>query len=313
MPIEISNNYKVDGYRYVSDSIGSSNQFSIVNAPGGLYFIDCIGNELYLLGSEGLKCPSLSKGMSYWFSQQDVASLWRPAYNYDTKIQAYGKETKFHIPQQGLKCEYDYVNNDLYVISAENCLCYSDVMQEFTSFYSYENTPAMFSFGSDFYALRQTKPDVYTDNNTYLWKMFKGYYDIFFNEDEKVEQADFTFISNADSMWDKIFTNTEMRVDFYDYNEDTDKFDIVLHDQFFSTMQVTDEYQDTGEVDFAKKSPKHSNMEKKFRIWRTDIPRALKNGRESMNRIRNTWCKVKFTLKDSVRMELHDLGVVYYT
>jgi len=38
--------------------------------------------------------------------------------------------------------------------------------------------------------------------------------------------------------------------------------------------------------------------------------------KRSLDRIRNTWCKIKFTFnntaEDNYGMEVHDVGVVYY-
>ena len=50
VPIEISNNYKVDGNRYISTSIGCKNKWSIIEGVDGLYFIDDNTKALYLLG-----------------------------------------------------------------------------------------------------------------------------------------------------------------------------------------------------------------------------------------------------------------------
>ena len=48
MPIEISNGLKVDGKRYISNTIGCNNKWSIKETPSGLYFIDNITNIIYL-------------------------------------------------------------------------------------------------------------------------------------------------------------------------------------------------------------------------------------------------------------------------
>lgn len=48
-PIEISNNYKVDGDQYVSTSVGCANKFAIAKSPSGVYFVDDIGGTLYML------------------------------------------------------------------------------------------------------------------------------------------------------------------------------------------------------------------------------------------------------------------------
>ena len=52
VPIEISNNYKVDGNRYISTSIGCKNKWSIAEGIDGLYFIDDNTKALYQLGGQ---------------------------------------------------------------------------------------------------------------------------------------------------------------------------------------------------------------------------------------------------------------------
>lgn len=149
--------------------------------------------------------------------------------------------------------------------------------------------------------------------------MFDGEYNYFYGCHH---QTDLTFISNAESTLDKIFTNLEMRADFYIGKE-------LKHYNFFDTVQVWDEYQDTGEkklnfntyfnnIPYNAVRQSFSNLEKKYRIWRCEIPRAMKSGKASLDRIRNTWCKVKLSMninaaKQMQRMEMHDVQVVYYT
>lgn len=72
----------------------------------------------------------------------------------------------------------------------------------------------------------------------------------------------------------------------------------------FDTVRVWNEYQDTGDVDLSFINDVPSNMKKKFRIWRMDIPRDIKDGRQ---RLRNTWSKVKFTMNTLPDVPLEDL------
>ena len=48
VPIEITNGLKVSGKRYISNTIGCANKWSITESPSGLYFIDNETNSLYL-------------------------------------------------------------------------------------------------------------------------------------------------------------------------------------------------------------------------------------------------------------------------
>ena len=172
---------------------------------------------------------------------------------------------------------------------------------------SYKNPDAMFNIGSDFYAIKDNK----------LWKMFAGGYNNFF---ANYEPFVITFISNNDSAEDKIFTNIELRADFY-------ADDTLLHNNSFNYIRAWNEYQDTGKVKLDYTMCKPSNLKKKFRIWRIDIPRDKTN---KLDRIRNTWTKIQLgtysddefiksgisedvanNIKKS-NMELHDLSVDYF-
>lgn len=52
VPIEISNNYKVDGNRYISTAVGCHDKFAVAKSSQGVYFIDSIGKALYILAGD---------------------------------------------------------------------------------------------------------------------------------------------------------------------------------------------------------------------------------------------------------------------
>ena len=287
VPVEISNNYKVDGSRYITDSMGVKNKWAIHKSPSGLYFIDSTSHNLYNLG-QGLTNVSNSHGFSYWFDTQDIDTPWVPA-SYSTKL------------------FYDKNNNDLYITTANTSLDFSETLGQFTSFMSYENTPAMFNIGADFYSLRNdlTSSGEIVQPICTLHSMFTGNYNHFFGY---YKPFDITFISNADSALDKTFTNLELRADFWANNS-------LQHNRLFDYIKVWNEYQDSGEYPLTYANAKPSNLKKKFRIWRIDIPRD-KDRR--LDRIRNTWTKIKLGMyegedySNNMSMVLHDLNAQYY-
>ena len=287
LPVEISNNYKVDGSRYITDSMGVKNKWAIHKSPSGLYFIDSTSHNLYNLG-QGLTNVSNAHGFSYWFDTQDVDTPWIPA-SYSTKL------------------FYDKNNNDLYITTANTSLAFSETLGQFTSFMSYENTPAMFNIGADFYSIRNESID---DGKTVqpicvLHSMFTGEHNHFFGH---YKPFDITFISNADSALDKTFTNLELRADFWENNT-------LQHNRLFDYIQAWNEYQDSGECLLTYANAKPSNLKKKFRIWRIDIPRDKDR---KLDRIRNTWTKIKLGMygdedhSNTMSMVLHDLNVQYH-
>ena len=296
VPIEISNNYKVDGNRYISTTIGCKNKWSIIEGIDGLYFIDDSTKALYLLGGQSqLKAISTPLNMSYWFTNQDTATPW---------VQHYWSGDGETL-QQGIRCFYDAGNADLYICTPEETLCYSEKLGQFVSFFDYHNVIGMFNIDSDYYALNYS--DVNIMAGIKLWEMFKGIYNNLF---DKIYPTDFTFISNEIPGVDKIFTNIELRGDFrfWAENEVEDDFNsinhVVDHRRMFDTLRVWNEYQDTGDVDLRFIDDTVSNMKKKFRIWRMDIPRDKDNIRQ---RIRNTWSKIKFTMNTLPEFTLEDI------
>ena len=276
VPIEITNNYKVDGYIYISDGIGCTNKWTISNTPSGMYFADTKTNHLYSVGTD-MQDITTVHNMSSWFN--DVQN---------NKI---------------VKTLHDDVNHDLYVLTDNEALCYSEILGNFTSFMSYQGISLIETYGSEVFTMKDSK----------LYSMFKGEYNKFFGVHKP---WNFTFISNGIENqlmdFDKIFTNIDYRMDVFDENG-------YSADTSLDTIQVTNEYQDTGEVNLQRVGAtrfiyhKDSNLQKKFRIWRIQIPRDNKNGK-SLDRIRNPWCKIKLGSKgsDNLKAILYDLNVQYY-
>ena len=284
VPIEISNSYKVDGKRYISDGIGCINKYSICSTPNALYFIDSIGGHLQAINSNGLSDISHQRNMITWLSKQRTAE-WKPN-DYTTRL------------------FYDKNNNDVYITTDKESLCYSEVLGQFTSFMSYSDIPVMFNVVDKFYCIK--------DN--YLNEMFAGDYNYFFGD---YQGYDITFVNNGKtgsgdfSTVDKIYTNIDFRADKW-----SDELDSILSSESpFDYVRVWNEYQDTGEVLLRNKGDLPSNLKKKFRVWRVQIPRDAHNRRA---RMRNTWCKIKlgaaprYNNGNNGFIQLHDVGVQFY-
>lgn len=271
VPIEISNNYKVDGSRYISDSLGCLNKYCVTHSNNGLYFIDSISNGLYNI-SNGLVPISDTHGMSNWFLNE-------------SSLNTYGK------------LFYDYNYNDLYINTDKTTLGYSEVLNQFISFYDYQDAKAMFNIGSEFFSIVSRKDDDYC----LLYSMFTSDHCNIYDTNRG---SSFTFISNADSVVNKTFTNIDIRADLYSKNPK------LIKPKLFDTIRVWNEYQDTGDVTLNFTNAKPSNLKKKFRIWRLNIPRDKDS---KLDRISNTWAKIQLNLLPSTdNLVLHDLNVVYH-
>lgn len=273
VPVEITNGYKVDGYRYISDSIGCQNKNSIITTPSGVYFLDGESGGIYNYSSS-LTNLSTQKGFDVW--------------------------TKEVSNDPTFKSFYDKNNKDVYFNTDTYSLCYSEKLGNFTSFYDYNGTKAMFNVGDSFYSLVTKYEEASGYTRTHLYKMFNGPYNNFFGE---VKPYSVTIISNEDPQVDKVFTNLDYRADFFDSNNN------YLENESFDTLEVWNEYQRGKEtLKYSKFRP--SNLKKKFRMWGANIPRDKKN---KLDRMRNPWLYIKLSKENpgTSKMELHDLVVKY--
>lgn len=271
MPIEITNGLKVSGKRYISNTIGCTNKWSIAESPSGLYFVDNETNSLYLFNGE-IVSLSDKLGFRQWISTHNVHVNWEPV--------GYNNYRSF----------YDKNNNDVYFTYKDHCLCYSELINQFTSFMSYEGVPAMFNVSSDFYAFKNGK----------MWEQFAGDYNMFFGE---YKPFSITFVANAEEPNDKIFNTVEFRADSWDG-------DNLISNKTFDTLDVWNEYQH-GTTPLTNLLGHPSPLKKKFRIWRANIPRAIVNNRD---RIRNTWAYIKLGMNtpNTYRTEFHDAIIHYF-
>jgi hypothetical protein len=177
VPIEISNNYKVDGYRFISDQVGCQNKLSVCKTPMGIYFIDNINKSIYRFNSEGLSELSTTAGVNFWVRENEA-----------------------------VKTYYDSIYKDIYftVDSYDTCqtLGYSELTGTFVSKYSYDGVDAMFNFNDKFYSYYKGS----------IWEMFtKNDTDIF----GELRNNKLTFVANENPLYTKIFDTIEFKTDIF--------------------------------------------------------------------------------------------------
>lgn len=288
VPIEISNGYKVDGSRVLSDSIGCNNKWSIANTNTGLYFIDSNTEGLYLFNGQ-LTNLSKDRGMDWWVRQRHN-KVWSPL-SYDSS--------------NGIRTFYDNKYGDIYFtpgpiegVDQPDALCYSEQLGQFTSLMSYGGTHAMFNFADGFYSLRGT------DYNVVLYENNAGPYNNFYGVPR---EWSFSFISNQNPTLTKIFDTIELRTDHYQIDDSTE----LLNTCPMNYIEVDNEYQHSSTVNLDNK-----NMRKKFRVWRGLLPRNV----GTRQRIRNPWSMITLGWKptgfeltgDNTRKAVvHDVSVKY--
>ena len=271
VPIEIANSGKVNGYSVIGSNIGCQNKLSICEASSGVYFIDDLNKTMYGFNREGLSNIS-SKGMSVWFKKNLT-----------------GNE----------RCFYDRLTNDVYITNDSKCLVFNEVLDSFTSFMNYNNIHSLFNFEGA--SLIFNKDLVYGDSPAVrIKKMFEGEYTDNYYIQYKI---------NPEPFIDKTFTNIEFIADKLNNNS----IDSIASKKNllypFTEFEVWNEYQ-YGITNLTK-GRTYPNFERKFRIWRADIPRDSSNGRD---RIRNPWVYLKLSNKDinKSKMTFHSFLVKYY-
>ena len=278
VPIEIANSGKVEGKRYISESVGCTNKWSIQITQSGVYFIDPINKRIYLWTDDGMTNLSESKGFTSYFNnaiKEVITSRWSPnSWDASDFITLYDKNV-----------------GDVYFINPTTCLAFNESLGEFTSFYDYINTPFMINLDNDCLAY----------HNKVLWNQHKGQYNQFF-DNQFYSPYSVEVVVNPKPTADKVFDNIEFRADSWD-NEET------LLDTTFDYLEGWNEYQYGGhELKWLKGYP--SSLKKKFRIWYANIPRDENVKRD---RLRNTWLHLKLSKNnpETERTVLHDLIVKY--
>jgi hypothetical protein len=281
VPIEIANSGKVNGKRYITNEVGCTNKWSICETPKGLYFIDDLGKKIYLYNGQFSNIGDEKGFHSFINKTANSISTWNP------------------VDFNNFVTYYDNVNDDVLFINNDYCLAYSESLGQFSSFYSYESTPYISTLDNHNIAVNVEKGDSKQKGVYKIWLQNEGDYNMYFN---KFAPFYTTVIANPDMTKDKVFTNIEFRSDTWNNNND------LLHNTTFDTLNVWNEYQ-KGLVKLVDSHDRPSNIKKKFRIWRADIPRNL----GSRDRIRNPWAYIKLSMEkeNTNKTILHDLVVQY--
>ena len=250
VPIEISNGYKVQGKRYISNSIGCNNKWAITESPNGIYFIDSDTNSLYIFNGT-INSLSDRFGLRGWLSNNNSNKEWNT------------------VTYENFRSFYDRNNGDVYFIKDDDCLCFSELLGQFISFYDYTKIPSMFNVEDGLFSIKNNK----------LWKHYSTDNTSIYGEDKEYY---ITLLSNTDPLKDKIFSNIVCRADGSD-------------NTFFNKLEVWNEYQ-KGESDLTNIINKPSNLKQKFRTWRVNIPR---DNTHKLDRMRNPWLYIKLIGKEN--------------
>lgn len=311
VPIEIANSGKVQGKRYYSSTVGCSNKHSIIVTPVGIYFMDSNNKNIYLFNGQ-LNNLSTTGGFNAWAKQNIPSSIkeWTP------------------VAFENFVTYYDQLNQEVLFINDTEALAYSEKFNCFTSFYDYGYIPYFCNLDDEGIWITEEG----------LWKHQAGEYCNFFGENRPFS---ITLIGNSEPQLDKIFTNLEFRACVEGegtYDNTTDK---VIPSLPFDSLEVWNEYQhgilnltNRNNGDRFTHGTKDGNtwLNRKFRIWRCDIPRdnAPVNDKVEMpmgikrfkarpvDRIRNPWVYIQLRKKAASsgsfldKTEVHDIIAYYF-
>ena len=273
VPIEIGNSLKVEGKRYLSDKIGTTNKWSIIQTTQGIYFMDTINKQIMLFNGQ-FDSISNRLGFNTWLLNNLNLDSWNP------------------MDFNGFISYYDSKNKDIYFTNKEYSLSYSEVLGQFTSFFNYESVPFMFNISDRFISINNKE-------SSSIWEQNVGDYNYFFGEFKPYFT---TLVVNPDTPYDKIFNTVEFRGDLFNNNE-------LIINKTIDNIKVWNEYQE-GESSLKNILAKPSNLKQKFRVWRANIPRDNKN---PLQRIRNPWIYLRIGTKEenNNKLILHDITVHY--
>lgn len=321
VPIELANSGKMQGLRYYTTEVGCQNKWSIAVAPNGIYWVDGRNREFYMLG-DGIIPVSTSKLMSTWFKNRDDSDkVWAP------------------YPWTGFYTHNDTSTGELLLTTNDTCLCYDTVAGEFTSFYDYQGTDALFNIAGVVITAASDKrfvanPGALLNDCLWLHRSNKAYNCRFYNKQHPfwIEVVCNSNNQGNDYGSDKVFDNVSWRADAWQYLSSEQAWQYKPFVTFTMISGFTD-YQTFASALNPVNGNAHNdsipqlsyperpagrelNLRKKFKVWNTTIPRAdaTEDG-HIRDRIRDTWCHLRLTADTGVskyRHILHDIVISYF-
>lgn len=274
--ISLANSGKFESIRYINTNIGCDSQFKIVSSADLLYFLETSSSRLSIVNGTETKDLGIAFKMKSWFNDE-----------YDNLINS--------------RLLYDGINKDVYItpqspdedysLGSKNCIDFSEIVNAFTSFYTYSGLYGLTTYRNNIYALRNA------ENGSMLYKMFDGEYNKPWSDGDLYPWY-FEFISNGISQGmntvSKIFTNITFMLDMFDGDE-------YKADAAPQLMAFETEYQSKYDYIYrllndSTKSSHHkdNNLQKKYKTWRITIPRASSPEKPRLyDRFCNSHLKIK--------------------
>lgn len=177
----------------------------------------------------------------------------------------------------------DKSHNDVYFTGDEDTLNFNEEINSFVSKFRY----------NDCKFIHSTENGSYGMFNNGVHKLFSGNYTWY----------DITFMDNEQPYDFKIFNNIEFRADMFDGEEIKDE---VIP---FAEIQCSTEFS-SGSEELKYDTEKPSNLQKRFRTWRMNIPRV----NDSEIRLSDNWMKTTLSSENEggKQLRFYDLVTNFY-
>lgn len=281
-PIEITNGTKLQGIRYLSNTVGCQNKWTICSSSRRLYWFDGRSKDVWGFGSQGIENLSTRLGVKSWFI--NAPSYW-------------------HADGNGFNTFFDRRNNDVYFSLYASgypafdvgSLMFSENLDTFVSVFDYTNIQSLYNLKPGTIVVR---------NNGGLWSLWKGNYNYFFGA---YKPFYLKFIANMEPTKHKVFNTLQWRSDSWDGNT-------YVPNSTFNKFRVWNQYQDTNTTDLTLSKFNQSNLKKKFNTFRALIPRDSSgtwNGGRRLDRIRGNYAfvELKYDTEDNKKIQFYDLEI----
>ncbi len=303
----------IQKHNYITNSVGTRHQQSILKSLTAIYFIDSHIKRAYKISGQGIGSISEMKGMSSWFQKHlkgEITLSDNPIYFGTSRIGISGGiDFRFNEIIYTLHDDYNYMDDgDEVNVKRSNTICYNELVDEFTSFYNY--TPYLYIYDTRF--MSTFNPSRYLTTvptltqQSYLHER-KSNYGQFYNT---YSTSSIKFIVNTNPSQHKIFDNlhlqTEVTTTLDEVETDTGYGVTAVHETF-NQLRVYDDYQDTGNIPLVV----DSNITRRNRYWKTYIPNDVTNSSYSSfkPRMRDFYAIVYlgFTNNNNKRFICHDI------
>ena len=271
LAVQLANSNKLDGYKVLFDKIGCSNKWSVCVTTRAVYFIDDENKSIYMWGGGGEAPINITdkNGFNSWIRK---ALAENKEWTFDNFV--------------------TYDNNstsDVYFVNKDYCLSFNELLNEFSSFYSYESTPYLHSINKEYFMLRNDGSFVT------MWQQHSGDYNSFFGE---LKPFSITVLANDKGIYDKVFNTVDFRSNTW--SNISGEWENCFNTDF-KKIEVWTEYQH-GMSQLNLRMGVLSELKKKYRLWHANIPRNNMSGNLSVirDRIRNPWAYVKLSSDNDV-------------